>query len=185
MTSLHAMWPPSMSCDPYPPPTEWRSHTGYFECNKYKGDKSDVTNRAKQALEKYLFYYERVSHTPSHFSHTLTLLTLLTHPHTPHTPSQWANHVESLRLEEQTKKKIVDRIEEKVSTGNGTWIDWQYLLDAVALLRKVYHYYLSDKLLYIHNYNYNVRLLLIISSHFHFARNYFTLLGIGIMSCMV
>ena len=50
---------------------------------------------------------------------------------------QWANHDQSLRLEEQTKKKIIDRMEEKVAKGSGTWIDWQYLLDAVELLRKV------------------------------------------------
>ena len=50
---------------------------------------------------------------------------------------QWANHGQSLCLEESTKKKIYDRIKEKVSDGCGTWIDWQYLHDAVALLRKV------------------------------------------------
>ena len=52
-------------------------------------------------------------------------------------PPQWANHGQSLCLEESTKKKIYDRIKEKVSAGSGTWIDWQYLHDAVALLRKV------------------------------------------------
>lgn len=36
-----------------------------------------------------------------------------------------------------TKKKIVDRMEVKVAKGEGTWIDWQYLMDAVTLLRKV------------------------------------------------
>ena len=51
---------------------------------------------------------------------------------------QWANHTRSLSLEEETKKKILARMEEKVSKGEGTWIDWQYLLDAVALLRKVH-----------------------------------------------
>ena len=50
---------------------------------------------------------------------------------------QWANHDQSLRLEEETKRKILNRIEEKVSSGSGTWIDWQYLMDAVQLLRKV------------------------------------------------
>ena len=50
---------------------------------------------------------------------------------------QWANHNQSLQLEEETKKKLVDRVEEKVSSGSGTWIDWQYLTDAVQLLRKV------------------------------------------------
>lgn len=52
--------------------------------------------------------------------------------------TQWANHDQSLRLEEETKRKILNRIEEKVSSGSGTWIDWQYLMDAVQLLRKVY-----------------------------------------------
>lgn len=51
--------------------------------------------------------------------------------------TQWANHNQSLQLEEETKKKIVDRVEEKVASGSGTWIDWQYLTDAVQLLRKV------------------------------------------------
>ena len=31
----------------------------------------------------------------------------------------------------------MSRMEQKVSKGEGTWIDWQYLLDAVGLLRKV------------------------------------------------
>ncbi len=50
---------------------------------------------------------------------------------------QWANHDCSLKLEEDTKKKMMSRIEKKVANGEGTWIDWQYLLDAVALLKKV------------------------------------------------
>lgn len=60
------------------------------------------------------------------------------HPHLHiHTHTQWANHDQSLRLEETTKRRIQDRIEEKVTAGCGTWIDWQYLIDAVSLLRKV------------------------------------------------
>ena len=51
--------------------------------------------------------------------------------------TQWANHDQSLRLEEETKKKILDRIDEKVASASGTWIDWQYLTDSVGLLRKV------------------------------------------------
>ena len=39
-------------------------------------------------------------------------------------------------------KKIKTRIEEKVMNNSGTWIDWQYLLDAAKLLRKVF---LSNK----------------------------------------
>ena len=50
---------------------------------------------------------------------------------------QWENHSKSLRLEEQTLEKIKERIDEKVMNNIGTWIDWQYLLDAAALLQKV------------------------------------------------
>ena len=50
---------------------------------------------------------------------------------------QWENHSKSLRLEEQTLDKIRQRIEEKVMANDGTWIDWQYLLEAATLLKKV------------------------------------------------
>ncbi|XP_076336535.1 E3 ubiquitin-protein ligase ari-2 isoform X5 [Tachypleus tridentatus] len=48
----------------------------------------------------------------------------------------WENHAKSLRLEEQTLQKIKDRTHQKVMANEGTWIDWQYLLDAAALLAK-------------------------------------------------
>ncbi len=41
-----------------------------------------------------------------------------------------------MKLEAQTLEKIKNRITEKVMEGSGTWIDWQYLLDASALLAK-------------------------------------------------
>jgi len=63
--------------------------------------------QAREALKKYLFYYER-----------------------------WDNHARSLRLEEQTLQRIKQRIYEKVMDNKGTWIDWQYLLDAASLLAK-------------------------------------------------
>ena len=50
---------------------------------------------------------------------------------------QWENHAKSLNLEEQTLSKITSRIQEKVMNSTGTWIDWQYLLDAAHLLKKV------------------------------------------------
>ena len=50
---------------------------------------------------------------------------------------QWENHAKSLKLEEQTLEKIKSRIQEKVMNNIGTWIDWQYLLDAATLLKKV------------------------------------------------
>lgn len=87
----------------------WKEHNGYYNCSKYKEDQTTVSeaNKARKALEKYLFYYQR-----------------------------WANHDQSLKLEEATKEALLARIEEKVAAAEGTWIDWQYLLDAVALLRK-------------------------------------------------
>ena len=49
---------------------------------------------------------------------------------------QWENHSNSMKLEAQTLAKIKGRINEKVMNSCGTWIDWQYLLDAAALLAK-------------------------------------------------
>lgn len=50
---------------------------------------------------------------------------------------QWENHRKSLELEQEMLKKINERIEEKVTQGEGTWIDWQYLKDAATHLTKV------------------------------------------------
>ena len=50
---------------------------------------------------------------------------------------QWYNHGSSLKLEAEARKKIDQKIHEKVNNNLGTWIDWQYLLDAAALLAKV------------------------------------------------
>ena len=79
---------------------------------------------ARERLKKYMFYYER-----------------------------WATHDQSLMLEQETGKKIMTRVEEKVSMGSGTWIDWQCVIDAMKLLRKCrytlkytypYAYYMDD-----------------------------------------
>jgi len=91
---------------------DWKSHGAeYYECSRYKENpnvvKDTVHVKARKALEKYLFYFER-----------------------------WENHNKSLKLEEQLMQKIKQRIEEKVNTHQGTWIDWQYLYDAAALLTK-------------------------------------------------
>ena len=42
-----------------------------------------------------------------------------------------------MELEQEMLKKINERIEEKVTQGEGTWIDWQYLKDAATHLTKV------------------------------------------------
>lgn len=91
---------------------DWRSHgSEYYECSRYKENPNianeSVNAQAREALKKYLFYFER-----------------------------YENHSKSLKLEEQTLKKIRERIQEKVMSSSGTWIDWQYLLDAASLLKK-------------------------------------------------
>ncbi|CAH1782579.1 unnamed protein product [Owenia fusiformis] len=91
---------------------DWKNHgSEYYECSRYK-ENPNIANesahaQAREALKKYLFYFER-----------------------------YENHAKSLRLEEETLDKIKTRIEEKVMNNTGTWIDWQYLLDAADLLKK-------------------------------------------------
>jgi len=91
---------------------DWKAHgSEYYECSRYKENPNIATEsvhaQAREALKKYLFYFER-----------------------------WENHAKSLKLEEQTLRKIKERIEEKVMKNSGTWIDWQYLLQAAQLLKK-------------------------------------------------
>jgi ariadne-2 len=89
---------------------DWKGHgSEYYECSRYKEnpDSANESAKARAALRKYLHYYER-----------------------------WQNHAKSLKLEEKTLEKIKDRINQKVMNGSGTWIDWQYLLDAATLLAK-------------------------------------------------
>ncbi|ESN94505.1 hypothetical protein HELRODRAFT_69165 [Helobdella robusta] len=91
---------------------DWKAHgSEYYECSRYR-ENPNIGNesahaQAREALKKYLFYFER-----------------------------WENHAQSLKLEEQTLSKIKDRIEEKVMNSSGTWIDWQYLMRATNLLKK-------------------------------------------------
>lgn len=91
---------------------DWKSHgSSYYTCSKYQEDpliaEQSHEDRAREALKKYLFYFER-----------------------------WENHHRSLLLEEEARKKILQQIEEKVMRNDGTWIDWQYLLRAGELLTK-------------------------------------------------
>jgi ariadne-2 len=93
---------------------DWAKHNSeYYQCSRYEANPDAVkvkVTSAREALKKYLFYYER-----------------------------WENHHRSLLLEEQTREKIATHIKEHVTAGHGTWIDWQYLLDAADLLKKVCH----------------------------------------------
>ncbi|XP_055630830.1 potential E3 ubiquitin-protein ligase ariadne-2 [Toxorhynchites rutilus septentrionalis] len=90
----------------------WKAHgSEYYECSRYKENPNiaheSVHVQAREALKKYLHYYER-----------------------------WENHSKSLELEQQTLDRMKARINDKVMNGLGTWIDWQYLFDAAALLAK-------------------------------------------------
>ncbi|BET02256.1 IBR [Nesidiocoris tenuis] len=91
---------------------DWKSHgSEYYECSRYKENPNIVNEsvlaQAREALKKYLHYYER-----------------------------WENHSKSLKLEAETLEKIKSRINAKVMNSSGTWIDWQYLVDAAGLLAK-------------------------------------------------
>jgi len=91
---------------------DWKTHgSEYYECSRYKENPNiaheSAHAQAREALKKYLHYFER-----------------------------WENHSNSMKLEAQTLAKIKSRINEKVMKSCGTWIDWQYLLDAAALLAK-------------------------------------------------
>uniref|UniRef100_A0AAG5DFH7 RBR-type E3 ubiquitin transferase n=1 Tax=Anopheles atroparvus TaxID=41427 RepID=A0AAG5DFH7_ANOAO len=91
---------------------DWKAHgSEYYECSRYKENPNiaheSVHAQAREALKKYLHYYER-----------------------------WENHSKSLQLEQQTLDRMKARINEKVMKGLGTWIDWQHLFDAASLLAK-------------------------------------------------
>lgn len=91
---------------------DWKSHgSEYYECSRYKENPNianeSVHAQAREALKKYLHYYER-----------------------------WDNHSKSFTLEQQTVDRLKTRINEKVMKGLGTWIDWQYLFNAATLLAK-------------------------------------------------
>ncbi|XP_067133598.1 potential E3 ubiquitin-protein ligase ariadne-2-like [Centruroides vittatus] len=103
---------------------DWKCHgTQYYHCSIYDENADDSSSQAKHSLKKYLFYYER-----------------------------WQNHANSLKLEEQTLQQIKNKINDKVMSNQGTWIDWQYLIDGANLLANCrytlqytypYAYYLS------------------------------------------
>lgn len=91
---------------------DWKAHgSEYYECSRYKENPNiaheSAHAQAREALKKYLHYFER-----------------------------WENHSRSMKLEAQTLDKIKNRITDKVMSGSGTWIDWQYLLDASSLLAR-------------------------------------------------
>ncbi|CAF2656124.1 unnamed protein product [Rotaria sp. Silwood2] len=92
---------------------DWKTHeNNYYECSKYRRQpQSQIEtkqNRAREALKKYLHYFER-----------------------------WDNHQRSLKLEEQTRAKLLEKIEQNINAQNETYIDWQCLEKAADSLAKV------------------------------------------------
>ncbi|GAA52792.1 ariadne-2 [Clonorchis sinensis] len=107
----------------------WNTHRGSYNCSRYNSSEAmkDIhRSSAREALRRYVFYYDR-----------------------------WANHEQSLRLEQEHRAAVSARIHQKVLAMDGTWIDWQYLLTAAETLRKCrytlkYTYpmaYFSEKLI--------------------------------------
>ena len=83
---------------------DWKTHgSEYYECSRFKEQTTNTNTantqqqnaKAREALKKYLFYYER-----------------------------WENHARSLRLEEQTLENIKARVQEKVMKGLYSVIFW-------------------------------------------------------------
>ena len=134
---------------------DWKTHgSEYYECSRYK-ENPNIANesehaQAREALKKYLHYFERVrltgffKHTYVHVSVHVGICALLRLSMFNFfvkqtlkasicsgkiTPRAW-------NLKPQTLDKIKNKITQKVMEGSGTWIDWQYLLDASALLAK-------------------------------------------------
>lgn len=50
---------------------------------------------------------------------------------------QWHNHDKSLKLEEDLLQQLNEKIAAKVSEGQSSWIDWQYIVEAAKHLTKV------------------------------------------------
>ena len=104
-----------------------------MRCSRYE-ENPNVANessqvRAKEAWKKYFHYFERVQ-----YIHWYVYRFIATFHNFVF---KWENHAKSLRLEEQTLQRIRERIQRKVKTGtDGTWIDWQCVLDAAALLAR-------------------------------------------------
>lgn len=121
---------------------DWKAHgSEYYECSRYKENPNiaheSVHAQAREALKKYLHYYERVS-TIVFICFPFCSLFHSVHKsvHIVSSHCQWENHSKSLKLEEQTTEHIKMRINHKVMNASGTWIDWQHLFEAASLLAR-------------------------------------------------
>lgn len=105
---------------------DWEAHgSDRYECSRFEEDPNNTKKPDEDmAIQKDYFYVER-----------------------------FENHAKSLQLEEQTLQRITSKIQDKVMKNKGTWIDWQYLLDATTLLKKCrytlqytypFAYYMND-----------------------------------------
>lgn len=85
-----------------PPPQPLIPCAGnFYTCNRFKEADEDEVRRkdqSKAALDRYLHYYTR-----------------------------YINHHNSLKLEENTRKQMEEKVEELQAHGSNTWLDGQYL----------------------------------------------------------
>ncbi|XP_073915534.1 E3 ubiquitin-protein ligase ARIH2 isoform X3 [Castor canadensis] len=122
---------------------DWKTHgSEYYECSRYK-ENPDIVNQsqqaqAREALKKYLFYFERVGVLSCTCPSGAVFLQLACFSGCQSQPvnMKWENHNKSLQLEAQTYQRIHEKIQERVMNNLGTWIDWQYLQNAAKLLAK-------------------------------------------------
>jgi ariadne-2 len=132
---------------------DWKAHgSEYYECSRYKENPNiaheSVHAQAREALKKYLHYYERVSMLSDNARWNPGVSRYFRDPNwislneiyflfiAFSVPFQWENHSKSLKLEEQTSEHIKMRINHKVMNASGTWIDWQHLFEAASLLAR-------------------------------------------------
>jgi len=117
-----------LCCEP------WSSHNDHFSCNKYRENKLDnkpswVDGRsntdARQALDRYLFYYNR-----------------------------FVNHQNSLKFEDRTRERARKTMEDMQQNGNRSYIDVQFVEAALNQLLEcrrtlkhtyVYAFYQQDQ----------------------------------------
>jgi len=90
----------------------WANHGtntgGYYNCNRYQGSveaPSNETSRAKQELDRYLFYYKR-----------------------------WAVHEQAGKFADDQRQKVEARMVELQTQESVGWIDVQFLQQAVEQL---------------------------------------------------
>lgn len=98
---------------------DWKSHgSEYYECSRYKENPNiayeSVHAQAREALKKYLHYYERVRWPLQNIFEVILFIGYEVVYSIMIDLFQWENHSKSLRLEEQTLQRIKDRIEAKV-----------------------------------------------------------------------